>query len=97
MVLRPLPSGYEHVNRVWLWAALLTLSLSALLQALVGLDWRHRACGNRLRRELLCVPGGGGDHRPQVETAPGASPRAAAPRLPTAALTPSAWLTLPPP
>jgi hypothetical protein len=40
-----------------MWAGLLALGLSALLQALAGLDWQHRAHGKRLRRELLRVPG----------------------------------------
>jgi hypothetical protein len=57
MALRHLPSGYARVTRVWMWAGLLALGLWALLQALAGLDWRHRAQGKRLRRELLCVPG----------------------------------------
>lgn len=57
MALRHLPSGYERVNRVWMWAALWALNLSALLQALAGLDVLARAHGKRLRRDLLCVPG----------------------------------------
>jgi hypothetical protein len=54
--LRHLPSGSRAVNRVWLWAALLALSLSAWTQAL-GLDASGRVHAKRLRRELVCVPG----------------------------------------
>lgn len=56
MALRHLPSGDPAVNTVWMWAALLALNLSVLLQALTGLDTHSRAHGERLRRELLCVP-----------------------------------------
>lgn len=54
--LRHLPSGDPAVNSVWMWAAFTALNLSALLQALTGLDKHGRAHGERLRRELLCVP-----------------------------------------
>lgn len=54
--LRHLPSGHVAVNRVWLWAALLALNLSAWTQAL-GLGASSRAHAKRLRRELVCVPG----------------------------------------
>lgn len=54
--LRHLPSGSRAVNRVWLWAALLALNLSAWTQAL-GLGATGRAHAKRLRRELVCVPG----------------------------------------
>jgi Transposase DDE domain group 1 len=54
--LRHLPSGHLAVNRVWLWAALLALNLSAWTQAL-GLGTTSRAHAKRLRRELVCVPG----------------------------------------
>jgi hypothetical protein len=54
--LRHLPSGQPIVNTVWMWAALLAGNLSVLLQALTGIDERHRAHGARLRHELLCVP-----------------------------------------
>jgi hypothetical protein len=54
--LRHLPSGSRAVNRVWLWAALLALNLSAWTQAL-GLKGTSRAHAKRLRRELVCVPG----------------------------------------
>jgi hypothetical protein len=54
--LRHLPSGSPAVNRVWLWAALLALNLSAWTQAL-GVGASRRAHAKRLRRELVCVPG----------------------------------------
>jgi len=59
--LRHLPSGSRAVNRVWLWAALLALNLSAWIQAL-GLGASSRAHAKRLRRELVCVPGRGVRH-----------------------------------
>lgn len=57
MALRHPPSGYEAVNRTWMWAALLALNCSAWLQSLAGLDTGPdgRAHGKRLRRELICV------------------------------------------
>jgi len=39
-----------------MWAALLAVNLSALLQALTGIDENGRAHAARLRHELLCVP-----------------------------------------
>ncbi|MEI2779492.1 MAG: transposase [Tetrasphaera sp.] len=54
--LRHLPSGNHAINTVWMWAALLAGNISVLLQALTGIDQRHRAHGARLRHELLCVP-----------------------------------------
>lgn len=57
MALRHLPSGYAAVNAVWMWAALVALTCSALLQGLAGIDHDGRAHGKRLRRELVCVPG----------------------------------------
>ncbi|MEI2775149.1 MAG: transposase [Tetrasphaera sp.] len=54
--LRHLPSGDHAINTVWMWAALLAGNISVLLQALTGIDQRHRAHGARLRHELLCVP-----------------------------------------
>jgi hypothetical protein len=54
--LRHLPSADPAVNTVWMWAALLAVNLSAWLQALTGLDRNARAHGQRLRRELLCIP-----------------------------------------
>jgi hypothetical protein len=55
--LRHLPSGHPAVNRVWTWAALLACNLSALLQAVTGLDTGGRAHAERLRRELINIPG----------------------------------------
>src|SRR6266540_2251392 len=57
MALRHLPSGSAQVNAVWMWAALLALNCSVLLQALGGIDACGRAHGKRLRRELIGVPG----------------------------------------
>jgi hypothetical protein len=54
--LRKLPSGSAAVNTVWMWAALLAGNLSALLQALTGIDKHGRAHAARLRHNLLCVP-----------------------------------------
>ena len=54
--LRHLPSGHEAVNAIWMWAALLAVNLSVLLQALTGIDEHGRAHCPRLRRELLCIP-----------------------------------------
>ena len=56
--LRHLPSGYQAVNRTWMWSAFLALNISTFLQSLLGLDERHdgRAHGKRLRRELITVP-----------------------------------------
>jgi hypothetical protein len=58
MALRHLPSGYEAVNRTWMWAAFLAFNTSAWLQALAGVDLGPdgRAHGKRLRRELISVP-----------------------------------------
>ena len=57
LAMRHMPSGYEAVNAMWMWAALLGLNLSSWLQALTGHDQVDgRAHGKRLRRELLCVP-----------------------------------------
>ena len=56
LALRHLPSGYEAVNRVWMWSALLALNLSAWVQGLGGADEDGRAHAKRARRELFCVP-----------------------------------------
>jgi len=58
--LRHLPSGDPSVNTAWMWGALLAVNLSAWLQELGGLDdgnGRNRGHLNRLRRELICIPG----------------------------------------
>jgi len=39
--LRHLPSGHPQINRVWMWAALLAVNLSVLLQALTA--WTNTA------------------------------------------------------
>ena len=59
MALRHLPSGYEAVNRAWMWAAFVALNCSVWLQSLAGVDTGRdgRAHGKRLRRELITVPG----------------------------------------
>ena len=56
--LRHLPSGYEAVNRTWMWSAFLALNISTWLQSLCGLDTgpQGRAHAKRLRRELIAVP-----------------------------------------
>lgn len=57
LAMRHMPSGYEAVNAMWMWAALLGLNISSWLQALTGHDEADgRAHGKRLRRELVCVP-----------------------------------------
>lgn len=57
LALRHMPSGYESVNALWMWAALLGLNLSSWLQALTGHDEHEgRAHGKRLRRELISIP-----------------------------------------
>jgi len=56
LALRHLPSGYEAVNRVWMWSALLALNLSAWAQSLGGADTDGRAHAKRARRELFCLP-----------------------------------------
>lgn len=58
--LRHLPSGDPAVNTAWMWGALLAVNLSAWLHELAGLDHGNgygRAHLDRLRRELICVPG----------------------------------------
>jgi len=54
--LRHMPSGYEAVNALWTWSALIAMNISSWLQALTRHDKRGgRAHGKRLRRELVCV------------------------------------------
>jgi hypothetical protein len=54
--LRHMPSGYEAVNALWMWSALIAMNISSWLQALTRHDKRSgRAHGKRLRRELVCV------------------------------------------
>jgi len=56
LAMRHMPSGYESVNVMWMWAALLGLNISSWLQALTGHDEAEgRAHGKRLRRELVCI------------------------------------------
>jgi hypothetical protein len=57
LALRHLPSGYEAVNAMWMWAGLVGLNISSWLQALTGHDRSTgRAHAKRLRRELICLP-----------------------------------------
>jgi hypothetical protein len=66
--LRHLPSGYEQVNRAWMWGALIATSLAGYLHQLTALPdpeggllgWGVRdgkAMIATLRHRLLCVPG----------------------------------------
>jgi hypothetical protein len=73
LAMRHMPSGYEAVNVMWMWAALLGLNISAWLQALTGHDTADgRAHGKRLRRELVCFPARATNHagRTGVHPAP---------------------------
>ncbi len=73
LAMRHMPSGYESVNVLWMWAALLGLNISSWLQALTGHDeTQGRAHGKRLRRELICVAARVTRHggRIEVHTAP---------------------------
>ena len=68
LAMRHMPSGYEAVNVMWMWAALLGLNISSWLQALTGHDEADgRAHGKRLRREHLCVAARVTSHAGQVE------------------------------
>lgn len=53
MALRHLPSGFEAVNRTWMWAAFLATNISVWLQSLGQTDVKERSHGKRLRRELI--------------------------------------------
>ena len=56
LAMRHMPSGYEAVNAMWTWAALLGLNISSWLQAITGADTTGgRAHGKRLRRDLVCI------------------------------------------
>jgi hypothetical protein len=73
LAMRHMPSGYEAVNVMWMWAALLGLNISSWLQALTGHDEADgRAHGKRLRREHLCVAARVTSHagRLEVHTSP---------------------------
>ncbi len=57
LALCHMPSGYEAVNAMWMWAVLVGLNISSRLQALTGHDQpTDRTHGKRLHRELICVP-----------------------------------------
>lgn len=73
LALRHMPSGYEAVNALWMWAALLGVNLSSWLQALTGHDeTQGRAHAKRLRRELVCIAARVTHHagRTEVHAAP---------------------------
>ncbi len=68
LALRHMPSGYEPVNVMWMWAALVGLNISSWLQALTGHDATDgRAHGKRLRRELVCVAARVTNHAGRLE------------------------------
>ena len=65
--LRHLPSGYEQVNRAWMWGALIAASTAGWLHQLTGVLGEHgrlSGWGTRggqamiatLRQRLICVP-----------------------------------------
>lgn len=71
LALRHMPSGYESVNVMWMWAALLGLNISSWLQALSGHDEADgRAHGKRLRREHICVAARVTHHGGRIEVHP---------------------------
>jgi hypothetical protein len=71
LAMRHMPSGYESVNVMWMWAALLGLNISSWLQALTGHDQADgRAHGKRLRRELVCIAARVTNHAGRVEVHP---------------------------
>jgi len=68
LAMRHMPSGFEAVNGMWMWAALLGLNISSWLQALTGHDEENgRAHGKRLRREHLCVAARVTSHAGRIE------------------------------
>ena len=68
LAMRHMPSGYEAVNVMWMWAALLGLNISSWLQALTGHDEADgRAHGKRLRREHICVAARVTSHAGRIE------------------------------
>ena len=71
LAMRHMPSGYEAVNVMWMWAALLGLNISSWLQALTGHDQADgRAHGKRLRRELVCIAARVTNHAGRLEVHP---------------------------
>ncbi len=73
LALRHMPSGYEAVNAMWMWAALLGVNISSWLQAITGHDETDgRAHAKRLRRELVCIAARVTHHagRTEVHAAP---------------------------
>ena len=68
LAMRHMPSGYEAVNVLWMWAALLGLNISSWLQALTGHDEADgRAHGKRLRREHVFVAARVTNHAGRIE------------------------------
>ncbi|OHV41993.1 hypothetical protein BBK14_32010 [Parafrankia soli] len=55
--LRHLPCADPVVNTVWMGAAILAGWLSTMLQSLTGLDQHGRAHSDRLRHDLVNIPG----------------------------------------
>lgn len=71
LAMRHMPSGYESVNVMWMWAALLGLNISSWIQALTGHDeTKGRAHGKRLRRELVCIAARVTNHAGRLEVHP---------------------------
>jgi ABC-type molybdate transport system substrate-binding protein len=71
LAMRHMPSGYEAVNVMWMWAALLGLNISSWLRALTGHDQADgRAHGKRLRRELVCIAARVTNHAGRLEAHP---------------------------
>jgi hypothetical protein len=71
LAMRHMPSGYESVNVMWMWAALLGLNISSWLQALTGHDEKDgRSHGKRLRREHICVAARVAKHAGRLEVHP---------------------------
>ena len=68
LAMRHMPSGYEAVNVMWMWAAFLGLNISSWLQAICGHDEEDgRAHGKHLRRELICVGARVTSHAGRIE------------------------------
>ncbi len=68
MAMRHMPSGYESVNVMWMWCALLAMNISSWLQAFTEHDKANgRAHGKRLRRELVCIAARVTHHARRIE------------------------------
>ena len=77
MALRHLPSGYEAVNRTWMWSAFCALNCSVWLQGLAGIDTgpNGRAHGSDCAASSSPCP-------PGCSPTPAAPHRAGRPRAP---------------